>query len=1628
MADVNIDMLLSDSTRSIGRRRREVQALNQELERTRGLMSSQASGGGGGERESYDRARGAVGTGAAGRDFANQAQGLGGVVRLYATFAANIFAVGAAFQNLQQAANFERLINASKMMSARVGTDLLGLGKRLQEATGFAISFEDAMQFANLGTSAGIAANQLESLVTIAKGAAVGLGRDVNDAVRRIVQGTAKQEQEILDELGIFIKAKKAYDDYAKKFQISGGADALSAQQRVAAYADAVEQAGGKWKEFATLDDPFSRFVATGKEALTEILNFINKGIKPLLGFLADSKGAVIALALAISGMLAKRALPELKNLAVDLFTFSSARAKAQAEQQRVEIATRMATIANTIQTEQAKLAALAPVTQALTMQAVTATLPPGMLARTGASGQAVGPGIAPKKLEQAIFGRPGSPIDLASYTKAEELEKKYRDAVQQTVKTSQAKLDQMIQLGVLQNTSTLNELKLSDAVKRSSAEMFAKIQQYNAGLITRVELEQAIVRLQQEQVGLAGRLQASTPGQVRASGSYWQGIPTAPAAGPGFTGPPRPAAQGPQPAAPGGLAVGMAGVATGFTAGTGLVGDIAARMGDVTGGGMKVKLQQFTQNLSDMARGFTMVQGTAAKAGVAVGIMGTLISGAFSGIMAAFGPLMIIWTLWELFGKKMFPSIQASEELAEKQKALKETMGLTGEALERVTKLQNSATYSIDEYAQATDIATNAINSQIQALDALLEKKDKQRGLELQKEARKRAAKQGEAFSEEEYAVSNLLKSGMYDPKLKGELQSIRFEFEEIANSTENVGERTDINRRKLQAVLKENRSYLENLRSEQAQIKSNNKAWEDAIGNIDKKLKGIPKFGEIARSEEARVFAKILDDMFKPTTRPEEMQAKVASVEQALKDLASRGIPEAVYALAIFDEQLNKGGIKGLFEYLKTNNNLLPSVIGSINRATADYTDSAVAGFRKATAEIEKTKQQIMLLDIEIAKTNAFTARTQALRGFATDAEIATKYQQQLNKANLEYARGMKEVNLELDKALLKRGAVQGSGGDPRARGTGQISAEAQEAKDRAGFRSEELRIQLEQSTVSAKIQKENDILAATISKISIEYESINRKVEIQNAILKGNLDYETARLRILREANALPEPVLVEKEAQQEQQNLVNTYNEQVAAAKRAREESNKKASAEYTAATNLALLTKDQSLYLQQVADAREAYRTAQQTSIDKETDAIRLAQINLQAAQRNLQLNTEVKKIYGEAAEEAKKLAQQEALKQEQFNTETQLLDILKQELDLKRDMGMITEEAYNKEIRALEKNMRAREFNNKQLEIERNYKREMARIDTAEKAATAISLVEDRDGNKILDPQQQAEFDRKRTAAGLLRSEQLSGSRQVYDANEKLRDQMNSMSEDQKGLANIYKNTFSSMSDAIVEFARTGKLNFKSLINDMLAQILRLYMNKMFMNLFSSILPSLPGMGTSTFSGSSVGFGIPSGVPMAKGGAFSDIGLMKYAMGGVFTNRDVKKYAMGGAFTDTDVKKYAKGGTFTNSIVDQPTMFKFAKGTGLMGEAGPEAIMPLKRDSQGNLGVRGGSSGGNVEVVVNNYSTEKAEARETVDSRGNRRVEVVVGDMTAGEIARGGSMTNRSIRSTFGLQPQLIRR
>ena len=117
--------------------------------------------------------------------------------------------------------------------------------------------------------------------------------------------------------------------------------------------------------------------------------------------------------------------------------------------------------------------------------------------------------------------------------------------------------------------------------------------------------------------------------------------------------------------------------------------------------------------------------------------------------------------------------------------------------------------------------------------------------------------------------------------------------------------------------------------------------------------------------------------------------------------------------------------------------------------------------------------------------------------------------------------------------------------------------------------------------------------------------------------------------------------------------------------------------------------------------------------------------------------------------------------------------------------------------------------------------------------------------------------------------------------------------------------------------------------------------------------------------------------------PLAKilGGA-SGLGLLGglFSGGGTF-GAGSSAYALGGTFGAP--VPFASGSAFANQVYNSPTLFRFASGgamrSGVMGEAGPEAVMPLKRTPGGKLGVMvaGGSmsSGGGAPVAVNmNYA------------------------------------------------------
>lgn len=93
-------------------------------------------------------------------------------------------------------------------------------------------------------------------------------------------------------------------------------------------------------------------------------------------------------------------------------------------------------------------------------------------------------------------------------------------------------------------------------------------------------------------------------------------------------------------------------------------------------------------------------------------------------------------------------------------------------------------------------------------------------------------------------------------------------------------------------------------------------------------------------------------------------------------------------------------------------------------------------------------------------------------------------------------------------------------------------------------------------------------------------------------------------------------------------------------------------------------------------------------------------------------------------------------------------------------------------------------------------------------------------------------------------------------------------------------------------------------------------------------------------------------------VQSALGGALSSV--ISGVMGSVLP------FANGGSFSQGRVMPFAQGG-----VVSSPVTFPMRGGTGLMGEAGPEAILPLARGADGKLGVRGAGGGRAMNVVIN---------------------------------------------------------
>ena len=269
------------------------------------------------DQTDYAVTRGITGqTGAAGRDFAKQAQGLGGLVHLYATFAANIFAVSMAFTAFDRAFQYQKMIEGAKVLESTTGVALRSIASNMTKVSDGALSMQESLKFTALASSAGISTGNIEKLTKVAKGASLALGRDMGDAIDRIIRGVSKLEPELIDELGITVKSMQAYRDYAKQLGVS--TESLTNYQKTAAYTQAVILEGTrKFGDVANQIEasPFNKVMGELKNSAITLANIFNNVLTPILSVFANNVELVYAGILLTIKSLAIRALPEMTKL-----------------------------------------------------------------------------------------------------------------------------------------------------------------------------------------------------------------------------------------------------------------------------------------------------------------------------------------------------------------------------------------------------------------------------------------------------------------------------------------------------------------------------------------------------------------------------------------------------------------------------------------------------------------------------------------------------------------------------------------------------------------------------------------------------------------------------------------------------------------------------------------------------------------------------------------------------------------------------------------------------------------------------------------------------------------------------------------------------------------------------------------------------------------------------------------------------------------------------------------------------------------------------------------------------------------------------------------------------------------
>jgi len=231
------------------------------------------------------------------KNFSKMAQGVGGLVGVYATLAAQAFALSAAFEFLKKVGDLRVLKESQVAFASTTGIAIKSLSAEIRVAADGMLNFEEASKSAAIGLTSGLGSSQLLKLAEGAAAVSKVLGRDVSDSYDRLVRGVTKAEPELLDELGITLRLEDAKNKYA----ISIGKTVkelslLEAKQAVAvevqsqldtkfiSTTESIDIMGNAIKKFGVaFNDVFTKFAGLIEGPVETAATFFSENIRSLI-------------------------------------------------------------------------------------------------------------------------------------------------------------------------------------------------------------------------------------------------------------------------------------------------------------------------------------------------------------------------------------------------------------------------------------------------------------------------------------------------------------------------------------------------------------------------------------------------------------------------------------------------------------------------------------------------------------------------------------------------------------------------------------------------------------------------------------------------------------------------------------------------------------------------------------------------------------------------------------------------------------------------------------------------------------------------------------------------------------------------------------------------------------------------------------------------------------------------------------------------------------------------------------------------------------------------------------------------------------------------------------------------